>query len=298
MNVAKDSSFLPIRRVVDANLVANIGSEADESAADSSPTKTRHESGVLHFIAELRRRRVCRAATMYAVTMWLICQVVEVIYPPLGLPDWTLKLVIMQGLLGLPVALILSWMIEITPNGLIVDGTDRSPRVAQHEDEPRRPLDLAIDCSLLFAALVIGGQMAVGFLSAETMAAQTVLQKIAVLPFHVASGRSAEPLSQGLVVELQRELVDQAHMTVIAPREKYVANNSVSLTGSVAVGDTQVRVTAIIINNHTGEVIWSQSFEQPRADTITAPVRLAQEIVGALPVPFPTSKAEADDNAT
>jgi TolB-like protein len=297
MNIANDRGFPPGSTAVDASVGGNIEPTADESP-EGSPTKTRHGSGILHFIAELRRRRVCRAATMYAVTMWLICQVVEVIYPPLGLPDWTLKLVIVQGLLGLPVVLILSWMIEITPNGLIVDGTNRPLRVTKHEDEPRRPLDLAIDCGLLFAALIIGAQMAVGFLSAETMAAQTALQRIAVLPFHVASGRSAEPLSQGLVVELQRELADQAHVTVIASREKYAADNSVSLTGSVAVGDTHVRVTAIIINNHSGAVTWSRSFEQPRADAITAPVRLAQEIVGALPMPFPTSKAEGDGDAT
>jgi hypothetical protein len=62
---------------------------------------------LFHFVAELRRRRVCRAVTMYSVALWLVCQIVDVITPALELPEWTLKLAIVLGLLGLPVIILM-----------------------------------------------------------------------------------------------------------------------------------------------------------------------------------------------
>ncbi|MGH8194896.1 MAG: hypothetical protein ACREQ8_10920 [Woeseiaceae bacterium] len=277
----RNEQILPTLTPEDRSPVVNIGAAAPKPAHGAATTVP-HESLLLYFIAELRRRRVCRAATMYAVTMWLICQVVELIFPALGLPDWTVKFVIVVGLLCFPVALILSWMIQITPEGVIVDHAARTGHVAHHEDERRRPLDIAVDCGLLLAALVIGMQMTVGIVAVETMASP-LPTKIAVLPFQVASDRSAQPLSQGLVAELQHELIARTDIMVIAPRGDYMSDGGVSLTGSVAIGDKEVRVTAMVIDNVTGEVTWSRTFVQPRSDFVAATVQLAQDIVAALP---------------
>jgi TolB-like protein len=274
--------------------IANVGSEYPPSPVTRIPPVSRtpvdeitasiaHRSLVLHFIDELRRRRVCRAATMYAVTMWLICQVVELIFPALGLPDWTVTLVIVLGLICFPVTLILSWMIEITPDGLIVDNAGHAHRVASKEDQQRRPLEVTIDCSLLLVALIIGAQMTLGAFSSETSAAAVLLpQRVAVLPFDAASGRDTEALSHGLLAELQRELSMRRDITVIAPRDTY-PTASVRLAGSVAVGESQVRVNVIIVDNLTEQIIWSQAFEQPMDNAVVATVRLAQDIAAALP---------------
>jgi TolB-like protein len=293
---AQESPFLPDDLIVSPNHIVNIGrtgEKPEESSVDENP----ESHGLFHFIAELRRRRVCRAITMYAVAMWLVCEVVELVYPELGLPDWTLKFVIVLGLLGFPIALILSWLIDITPNGLVIEGADRSNHSAMAETEPRRPFDQIIDCSLVLAALIIGTQLAVGVLSAETIAAQTYSQKIAVVPFRVASGNEAETLSQGLFIELQHELASQAHITVIAPRDPYLTAGCLSLTGAVAVGESYVRITATMIDNDTGAVTWSKVFERPRTDSLVAPVELAQEIVAALPAQFQISSTSQVDHA-
>ncbi|MDH3546633.1 MAG: hypothetical protein OEN22_06015, partial [Gammaproteobacteria bacterium] len=131
---------------------------------------------------------------MYAVAMWLVCQIVEIVGPELGLPEWTLKFVIMLGLVGFPIALILSWLIDITPDGLVMEGADGPTHAATEETRPRRALDRVIDCGLVLAALIISVQLAIGVLSTETNAASTYSQKIAVLPFHVAYGNDAAPL--------------------------------------------------------------------------------------------------------
>ncbi len=147
-------------------------------------------------------------------------------------------------------------------------------------------MDQIIDCSLVLAALIISVQLTVGVLSTESIAAQTYSQKIAVVPFRVASGNEAETLSQGLFIELQHELASQTHMTVIAPRDPYLTTGCLSLTGAVAVGESHVRITATMIDNDTGAVTWSKVFERPRTDSLMAPVEFAQEIVAALPAQF------------
>ena len=70
------------------------------------------------FYAELKRRRVFRVAVVYAVVGWLVIQVAETVFPPLGLPDWTVPFVILLGLLGFPIALVLAWALELTPECL------------------------------------------------------------------------------------------------------------------------------------------------------------------------------------
>lgn len=293
---AREVSFLPnVLDVSPNNFVYN--GRAAEKPKERPVAENSESHGLFNFVAELRRRRVCRAITMYAVAMWLVCQVVELASPALGLPEWTLKIVIVFGLLGFPIALILSWLIEITPNGLVMESADGSTHSATRETEPRRPLDQLIDCSLILAALFIGAQLAVGILSTETAAAQTFSQKIAVVPFRVASGNEAETLSQGLVTELQHELASQSHITVIAPRDPYLTSGCLSLTGAVAVGETHVRITATLIDSDTGAVTWSQAFKRPRTDSLMAPVEFAQEIVAGLPVQFQISSASQVDHA-
>ncbi|MDH3547359.1 MAG: hypothetical protein OEN22_09680 [Gammaproteobacteria bacterium] len=290
MNSGQESTYLPDDFNGGPSHIVNIG-WAGENPEKRSESDHPQPHGIIRFITELRRRRVCRAVTMYAVAMWLVCQIVEIVGPELGLPEWTLKLVIMLGLLGFPIALILSWLIDITPNGLVMESADGPGHAATEETGPRRPLDQVIDCSLVLAALIIGVQLAVGVLSTETNAAPTFAQKIAVVPFRVASGNHAETLAHGLVIELQHELASRTHMTVVAARDPYLTAGCLSLTGAVAVGENQVRITVTMIDNDTGTVIWSQAFERPRSDSLMTPVEFAHEIVAALPVQFRNSIA-------
>lgn len=257
-----------------------------------------HSHGIFHFFTELRRRRVCRAATVYSVALWLICQVVELVFPALGLPTWTLRLVIVFGLLGFPIALILSWLIQITPQGFVIEGSaDSSPNVATAAAFSR-PVDRAIDCSLVIAALVIGTQLATGALSTATAAASASSQTMVVVPFRVASGNDAVTFSEGLVIELQHEIATQTDITVIAPRDPYDVEDSLRLTGAVSVGENRVRVTATLIDNDDGAVTWSQVFARPRSDSLTAPVEFAQAIVAALPLPYRLSAMAEGNHAT
>ena len=78
-------------------------------------------SNRMAFFAELKRRHVLRVAALYAAVAWLLIQVTDVVSEPLGLPGWLLKVVIWLTAIGFPVALVIAWSFELTPQGLLRD---------------------------------------------------------------------------------------------------------------------------------------------------------------------------------
>src|SRR5664279_1955077 len=71
-----------------------------------------------NFFAELKRRNVYKVAVAYAVVSWLLIQIATQVFPFFEIPNWTVRLVVLCLLLGFPVALFLSWVFELTPEGL------------------------------------------------------------------------------------------------------------------------------------------------------------------------------------
>ena len=72
-------------------------------------------------LGELKRRRVIRVATAYAVAGWLIVQIAETTFEPLGVPEWGLTLLVLFVALGFPLAVVLAWAVQLTPDGPVLD---------------------------------------------------------------------------------------------------------------------------------------------------------------------------------
>lgn len=108
---------------------------------------------------ELKRRKVFRVAAVYVVVAWVLIQVVDVILPTFGAPDWVNKTIIFVFVLGFPLALILSWAYEITPEGIKSDSETQQQAVAAPSSD--RNLIYAI---LVLVLLVAGFQIADRFL--------------------------------------------------------------------------------------------------------------------------------------
>ncbi|MCP5347137.1 MAG: hypothetical protein R3F41_14235 [Gammaproteobacteria bacterium] len=119
------------------------------------------------FFQELKRRRVFRVAAVYAVVAWLLIQVADTVLPALQLPDWTLTFVTVIFILGFPIALILGWAYEITPEGIRVDNGNLTQlnenKVNQHYTN-------------ILLGLVL---LAVGFLIVDRTLIQTPSQQLA-----------------------------------------------------------------------------------------------------------------------
>src|SRR5205085_2316079 len=71
-----------------------------------------------NFFAELKRRNVYKVAVAYAIVGWLLIQVATSTFPVLDIPNWAIKLVIALVLFGFPIALVLAWAFELTPEGI------------------------------------------------------------------------------------------------------------------------------------------------------------------------------------
>ena len=70
------------------------------------------------FFAELKRRNVYKVAVSYAVVAWLLIQVATQVFPFFEIPNWTIRLVVLLMVIGFPIALIMAWAFELTPQGL------------------------------------------------------------------------------------------------------------------------------------------------------------------------------------
>ena len=103
----------------------------------------------MSFFGELRRRNVVKVAVAYAIAGWLLIEIAATVFPIVQLPDWTVTFLTMLILFGFPVALILSWAYELTP-----DGMKRSHEVEATESVTQvtgRKIDFAIIGALVLA---------------------------------------------------------------------------------------------------------------------------------------------------
>lgn len=288
-NVSASADENELARVLDMDRI-----EARRRNRQSTPAPANR---VLRFIAELRRRQVCRTITMYSVALWVICQIVDVISPQLGLPEWTMKMVIVLGLIGYPIALILSWVFDITKDGALVE--DRGIDAAESKALPARgPFDQIVDCSLLLVALLIGLQLATGILTNDAYSAPPVVRKVSVLPMHVSASDNAEFLSQHLTSEVQHEIASATGLTVIAHQERFLDAGCFTLTGAVATTAAIIRVTATLIDNRTGEITWTRAFDLEATEPTMLPETVAKEIVASLPLSLLEMDGAGDVDAT
>jgi hypothetical protein len=130
----------------------------------------------LNFFAELKRRNVYKVAIAYAVVAWLLMQIATQVFPFLEIPNWAIRLVIMLLALGFPIALILAWAFELTPEGL---------KRTEFADE--LPTKASRNRAWIYV-VIIAGAISVGvfFLGRYTNSKQSAelpAKSIAVLPF-------------------------------------------------------------------------------------------------------------------
>src|SRR5213075_2356814 len=100
-----------------------------------------------NFFAELKRRNVYKVAIAYGVVAWLLMQIASQIFPFFEIPNWAVRLVVLLLIIGFPVALILAWAFELTPEGIKrAEDVDLSPTLTR---KTGRKLDFLIIAILL-----------------------------------------------------------------------------------------------------------------------------------------------------
>src|SRR5437660_1738971 len=101
-----------------------------------------------NFFGELKRRNVYKVAVAYAVVSWLLIQIATQVFPFFEIPNWAVRLVVLLLILGFPVALILSWAFEITPEGI-----KRESEIAPNESITRHTGRKIIGITIVLAVI-------------------------------------------------------------------------------------------------------------------------------------------------
>lgn len=275
--------------------------------------------------AELKRRNVARIAVLYVVTSWAILRSAGVLFGVLDVPTWAGKLVLVLLVLGFPVALVLSWIYEITPDGLRrFEGAQASGSAAA---ATRRKLDIAIG---VLAAIAIG-TIAVDRLMPERAAPVAVpapaapaqdrvtadARSIAVLPFmDMSQSRDQEYFADGLSEELMTVLARIEDLRVVGRTSSFqykgrdedlrAIGESLGvahlLEGSVRKSGDSLRITAQLIRAADGSQLWSEIYDRKVDDIFVLQDEIAAAVAGALKVrlavPGPAgTRAERDIEA-
>jgi len=218
----------------------------------------------MSFLEEIKRRSIFQVAAVYAVVAWFVFQLVDVVSEPLNLPDWLDTVVIVLFAAGLPIAVVLAWAFDITPQGVTRD-TGGSPT------QP----------------------------SAETDVVTSQHKSIVVLPFvNMSADPENEYFSDGLTEEIINALAQLGDLRVAARTSSFVfkgkstdiakighkLNVSNVLEGSVRKDRNKLRITAQLINVADGYHLWSEQYDRELDDVFSIQNEIALAIVDKLKI--------------
>lgn len=238
------------------------------------------------FISELRRRNVFRVAAAYLVVGWLLIQITSLATPALHMPDWTDTLVFYLLLIGFPVALLLAWAFEMTPEGMKL--TASIPESRSITDKTGRKLDYAIAIGLLMLVAFIGWQQwsATGHAPSgspveATAQSEGIGRSVAVLPFADMSEAGDQVyFADGISEEILNVLVRIPDLQVAGRTSSFayrgqdqdlrLIGDALDVThvleGSVRRAGTRLRITAQLIRSEDGFHIWSETYDRELTD--------------------------------
>ena len=243
-------------------------------------------------------------AIAYAVVAWLLMQVASQIFPFFEIPNWAVRLVVLLLVIGFPIALILAWAFELTPEGIKrAEDVDLSKPVRR---KTGRKLDFFIIAVLL---LVIGILVFQRLHPNISPAVSSSLEKsIAVLPF---DNLSRDPdnayFSDGIQDEILTKLAGIGDLKVISRKStakykstpedlKTVARElgvASVLEGSVQKAGDKVRVNVQLLDARVDTHLWAKSYDRDLKDVFTVESEVAQEIADTLRAKLSPSQSDA-----
>ena len=250
-----------------------------------------------NFFAELKRRNVYKVAVAYAVVGWVIAQIATQIFPFLEIPNWVVRLVIVLIAIGFPIALVLAWALEATPEGIkrteVADAMPLTTRQKKHVWIYVVVIGGAISATLFFLGRYTAGNKN----AAVTPATELSAKSIAVLPF---DNLSRDPdnafFAEGVQDEILTRLAKVADLKVIARTSTQKFKSSPEnlpdiakqlgalniLEGSVQKVNDQVRVNVQLINAMTNAHLWAEIYDRKLSDIFAVQSDIAKTVADTL----------------
>src|ERR1700738_2136290 len=253
------------------------------------------------FFEEVQRRKVYRVAAAYIIAAGFIIQIGSAVFPAWELPNWAFRLVVVLLLIGFPIALILAWAYDITPQGIKVT-PETSP--TSHR---RRNLALLGASGIIISA-------AAGFFLLPPALAHKVDKSIAALPFDNLSDEKenayfADGMQDDILTNLSKigDLKVISRTSVMSYRDGSRNAREIGkalgvatlLEGSVRRIGNRVRVNVQLINADNDEHIWAEDYDRDLTDVFAIQSDLAKKISATLQAKLsPNEKARLDRRPT
>ncbi len=240
------------------------------------------------FFGELKRRKVYRVAVAYVIAAGGVIQLASAVFPAWELPNWALRLVVVLLLAAFPIALILAWAFDVTPQGIRATPPLHAPTAGSRYR--RRNIFL-----LLALGLLISG--AAGFFLLPRADATKMEKSIAVLPFENFSDKPenayfADGIQDDILTNLSKigdlKVISRTSVMGYRGKQKNVRqigkelDVSAILEGSVRREGNRVRVNVQLINATNDQHIWAKDYDRDLTDVFAIQTDLAQEIAKEL----------------
>jgi TolB-like protein/Flp pilus assembly protein TadD len=255
------------------------------------------------FFEEVQRRKVYRVAAAYIIAAGFIIQIGSAVFPAWDVPSWAFRLVVVLLLMGFPIALILAWAYDVTPQGIRATPTPSTP--GSHR---RRNLIMLIAISVILSA-------GAGFFLLPRLSAHKIDKSIAVLPFQNLSDEKdnayfADGIQDDILTNLSKigDLKVISRMSVMSYRGDGLRNAreigkalgvATLLEGSVRRIGNRVRVSVQLINADNDEHIWAEDYDRDLTDVFAIQTDLAQKIASSLQAKLsPNEKERLDRRPT
>ena len=243
------------------------------------------------FVTELKRRNVYRAAVAYGVVAWFLTQFTTQIFPFFEVPNSAVRFVVIALAVGFPIAMLLSWLYELTPEG-IVRTEDLDP---VHARSVQRATGRILDFIIIGVLLLVIAMLIVGQRPFYRQTGESISQKsIAVLPFENRSEDKANAyFADGVQDEIFTYLSKIADLKVISRTSVLQYKSGVArnlreiaqqlgvanvVEGSVQRSGNRVRVNAQLVDARTDAHLWAQTYDRDLADVFAIQSEIAKAI--------------------
>jgi len=262
----------------------------------------------MNIIEELKRRKVFRVLASYAVVVFVIMQLVEILFPIFNFPQWTQQFIVILLLIGFPIAAIFSWVFDKTPDGFIKTKKSKLAKSTIKNNKPfylqKRNIVLVLG---IFSGVILG------------RFGQNILSKpepinnksIAVLPFeNLSKDGKDEYFADGMTEDILTELSKIKDLLVISRttimkykgtkkaiteigKELGVAN---ILEGSIRLSGNRVRITGQLINALNDQHLWAEKYDRDIEDIFSVQDEVANAIANALRIELSDEESKMISN--
>lgn len=255
-----------------------------------------------NLFSELKRRRVMRVAGGYILVVWMAVEIVVETFPLLGVPEWVPRVVVILAFVGFPVTVLLAWVFDVTPQGVV-----RTQTLEETEAAPTRDATVVMQAGPARLAGVFGAGILValvGFgaysmVNPGALVRPESIQSIAVLPFNdLSPTQDQEYFADGVTEELINRLARLQEIRVAGRTSSFAFRNrdaglneigsrlgvEAVVEGSLRRDGDQLRVNVELVDVASGFQIWSDSYDRTVDDIFSIQDDIAAAIVDALRV--------------